>query len=477
MELKENCRDNRIVNRLRLIVMAVLAGIGIVQVILAVAWAVGNGSHMQGFYDSSVYLSNAVNGGSDGWRLAGYACVIKLFMLLKGILKEYYVIGIYLFQVAVSLFCFAEGFRCVAVYLFYKKVSFKKALLFAGYIVTIPIVWQMQFAILPDAICLALTVLVFAQLIKLFGTKEGFRWTALLVIGVSFLLLGVFHRHYLYGALAMTCVGAFILLIRQIKKSYRNRKTLLTALLLMLGIVVFPMITEKINQAVPRNGSYATYSMAADLWKRFVFPDLHENYPHYTERITAILPDYATEVCDEYYEYYMNSIGVMIELAKPEEAESIYFEMARIGFALHRQDMIKSAVKEATGYCFIPFAMEKYMYNNGNSLYGHNYIKMYDCNPKLTAVYMHVGMNGFVVLAVLGCVMFLVEGISYKKLCKKRMLSLGWCALSIGTVTAPMMIFAVAKFDYRIGLFSVFVWAVFAMASIYKAEEEEIEKA
>ena len=477
MELKENCKDNRIVNRLRLVVMAVLAGIGIVQVILAVAWAVGNGSHIQGFYDSSVYLSNAINGVSDGWRLAGYACVIKLFMLLKGILKEYYVIGIYLFQVAVSLFCFAEGFRCVAVYLFNKKISFKKALLFAGYIVTIPIVWQMQFAILPDAICLALTVLVFAQLVKLFGTKEGFCLPALLVIAVSILLLGVFHRHYLYGALVMVFVGAFILLIRQIKKSYRNRKTLLTALLLIVGIVVLPLVTEKINQAVPRNGSYATYSMAADLWKRFVFPDLHENYPHYTERITAILPDYVTEVCDDYYEYYMNSVGVMIEIANREEAESIYFEIARIGFALHRQDMIKSAVKEATGYCFIPFAMEKYMYNNGNSLYGHNYMKMYDCNPALTAVYMHVGMNGFMVIAVLGCIMFLAECIDHKKLCKKRILSLGWCALAIGTVTAPMMIFAVAKFDYRIGLFSAFVWIVLAVTSIYKSEEEEIEKA
>ena len=130
MKLKENCKDNRIVKYLRLVAMAVLAGIGVVQVILAVAWAINNGNHVQNFYDSSIYMLNAVSGESDGWRLAGYACVIRLFMLTEGILKENYVVAIYLFQVAVSILCYAEGFHQVAECFFDKKISYKKAILF-----------------------------------------------------------------------------------------------------------------------------------------------------------------------------------------------------------------------------------------------------------------------------------------------------------------------------------------------------------
>lgn len=475
MELRTKAMNNKIIKWVRIVFLAMLAGIGIVQCVYALLWAIGNGSHVQNFYDSKVYIANALSGSSDGWRLAGYALVIRIFMLLEGILKEYYVVGIYVFQVICSLLCFSEGFRCTVVYLFGKQISYKKALLFAGYIVTIPIVWQMQFAILPDAICLALTVLIFAGLTKLFFEKDRLLWANLLVMGVSILLLGVFHRHYFYGVVVMAVVTAVILLGRQLSKKHRAKKGLFTALILVLLIVVLPISTTKINQSVSKSGTYATYTMAADLWKRFVFPDLHENYPHYTERITDIIPEYVTEICEEYYEYYMNSIGPMIELSNPQEATSIYFEMARIGFALHREDMIKSAVKEATAYCFMPIAMEKYMYNNGNSLYGHNYIKMYECSPKLTANYMHIGMNGFCIISILGCLMFAMEWLYSKQLRRQRIQTLLWGVLAIGVITAPMMIFAVAKFDYRIGLFSVFIWAVLAMASFYKTEEAKQE--
>lgn len=457
---------SKLVKWFKLICMAVLAGIGAVQLIYAVAWAIQNGNNIQEFYDTGMYLANAETLSCDGWRLMGYSYILRFFMLFKGLMGDSYVVLVYLAQVIISVACFAEGFRSIACTMFAKKISFWQALFPATYIVTIPIMWQMQFAILPDALCLSLLVLLFAKITNVFGEYKKFCWDCYLVIAGCLLLLGIMHRHSFYGALAIIVIDILVLLIRLFIKRYRVLKSFLGACIIIVMVILIPVAVREANESVTGEGLYATYSVEADLWSRFVYPNLAQDHSAYSERITEIVNDYAVSVCAGTYEFYMNSIGPMIEINNPEEASEIYWEMVETGWLLHKDDMTQSMTKEFISYVFMPFSMVKYIYYSGVSLYGHNYTKMHEMSPKLTADYMHISMIGFAVISFIGCIHFLLMFILEKN-GKGRKIAAGLQLLfSLLCIILPPMIFSVARFDYRIGLFSAFIWAGFALANI-----------
>lgn len=454
---------NKILKWIRISCMAICTGIAVVQVTYAILWTINNGNNIQDFYDTSIYLANAMSLKSDGWRLIGYSLLVRLFMIAEGILGSNYVLLIYVFQVIISVFCYAQGCKTIVKLVSTKKIKFKWFLIPATYIVTIPVVWQMQFAILPDAVCVALIVLLFSFLGECLWNYKLFLWKKLLMAGGLLLLLGFFHIHYFYAGILLSVVVLIIISLRLIKKKYRSKKVLFTIFVTVGCITVTSVVSNIGNSLIPKEDTYANYSLAADMWKRFVYPDVYENYPHYTERIVAIIPDYVARTCDEHYEYYMNSLIPMIENMNSEEAESICFEMARIGFALHREEIIKSFVKEGIAYAFIPFAMEKYMYNNGNSLYGYNFTRMYEKCPNLTSDYMHIGMNGFCIVSLLGSLLFLLDLVASKKEIREFVLCLLYCVLGSVCVTIPLMFFSIAKFNYKIGIFSIFIWGMISV--------------
>lgn len=447
----------------RISCMAICTGIALVQVIYAILWAISNGNNIQDFYDASIYLANATSWASDGWRLIGYSLFLRLFRWLEKVIGDYYVLFIYFTQLVISLLCYAKGFKTFAQVFLKRDIQFRWMLIPAAYIITIPVVWQMQFAILPDALSVALIILLFSLFAECLWDVTSFLWKKMACIGGLLLVLGFMHRHYFYAAILLATTVLIVMLVRTIKKKYRSKKILFTVLVLVACMLFTSIASGVGNSMIPKSGTYATYSLTIDLWKRFVYPDLYENYPHYTERIVEIVPDYVAKTCDEHYEYYMNSLAPMIRNLNPEEAESIYFELARIGFALHREEMIKGSVKEGIAYAFMPLIMVKYMYNNGNSLYGYNFTRMYEMCPNIASDYMHIGMNGFAVVSLIGIMLCALECM----LERKRLLALGYCALSIVCVTVPIMLFAIMKFDYRIGLFSVYIWGMVALIHIF----------
>ncbi len=449
----------------KLICMAALAGIGAVQLIYAVIWAIQNGNNMQDFYDTSLYLANAEKLTCDGWRLIGYSYILRFFMLFKGLMGDSYIILVYLMQVIISVACFTEGFRGIVRMISGEKLSFGHALPMAMYIVTIPVIWQMQFAVLPDALCVSLVVLLFAKMTEVICEYKRFCWDCYLVIAGCLLMLGIMHRQYFYGALFIVVIDALVLFFRFLIKKYRVLKVFWGTCIIIVLAALIPIAVKEVNESVPKEGLYATYSIEADLWSRFVYPNLAVDHSEYSERVTAIVNEYAVSVCAGTYEFYMNSIGPMIEINNPEEASAIYWEMIETGWMLHKEEMTQSMTKEIVSYAFMPFSMVKYMYYSGVSLYGHNYTKMHEMSPGLTADYMHISMNGFALVCIIGCINFLLKFIVEKNGKGRKVLTGLYFFVTVLCIVLPPMIFSVARFDYRIGLFSVFVWASFALAN------------
>lgn len=459
---------NKVLKWFRISSMAICTGIVFVQFVYAVLWAINNGNNIQDFYDTSIYIAQAESFVSDGWRLIGYSIYVRLFMILEGVLDNNYVLLIYISQLLISFFSYAYGCRILTKLLFKKDINFKWMFIPAVYILTIPIVWQMQFAILPDAICTAGIVLLFSIMGECLWNVRAITWKKLLVTGFLLLLIGFMHRHYFYGALLLIVTICLIILLRMIRKKYRDKRALFTILVLITCVLLTSVISNVGNAIIPKSGIYVDYSLTVDLWKRFVYPNLYENYPYYTEDITDILPEHIAKECDEQYEYYMNNMGPMIADMYPEQAENVYWELVKSGFILHKSTMVKQVIKENIAYAIMPLAMEKYMYNNGNSLYGYNFTRMYEQCSNLTSDYMHIGMNGFFVVAVISTLMCLVDILFNVKRKQKSIWCLLYCIVSVISVTIPIMLLSFAKFDYRIGMFSTIVWGMIATLNIFE---------
>ena len=450
--------SKKIICRLRYILLAMAVGIVAVQVVYAAVWAILNGNNIQDFYDTAIYLRSAQSFTSDGWRLAGYACILRLFMGIKGVLGDYYVLPLYLMQLACSTVSFAYAIKIMAKVFWDRICTWKVAMAGATYLVTLPVVWQMQFAVLPDAFCLALLVLLFSQILLLLFEKEEMKWERLWIVTGALLLLGVMHHHYFYGGVCLVVIAIIGLFMKQVFRKYRSKAGITITVGLAIVLLLTCGICFGVNASIPQEETYAKHTFAAELWSRFVYPHGLEDFASYPEEVRNVIASEVSMTGKEPYEYYMTDLMPALENGLNEDATHYVGEMAKQSFLSHRNEAIKSFIKEGVAYAFMPVAVVKYMYQNGGSLYGHNLIKMWEKSPKLTTDYMHICMNGFLMMCGLGSILFLSAVVAKEIKIRQGIKVVLAAGLSIVGVTLPIMLFAFEKFDYRVGLFSVFVW-------------------
>ncbi len=462
--------SKKITDWFRFAVIAVWMGIFALQFVYAVGWAVQNGNNIQDFYDTAVYLQSAKEFAGDGWRLLGYACILRWFQWFESVMGSSYVILIYLVQALCSVASFGYGTKVIAKIIWNHDLSVKQSIVVAVYLVTLPVIWQMQFALLPDAFCLALLVLLFSQLLMILFRHKELRWERIWVVCGSSLLLGVLNHHYFYAGASLIILAVAVLLIKQIKRNYRSKAGLLAAILLMVVLCLTTLIRTQVNDSVTKTQPYAEHTMVTELWGRFVFPHMQEDYAFYPEEVKQAFSEDVLVSGSEYYELYLSEVVPQIEAEAGENAYGLCWDMVLSGFQLHRNEAVKSFIKESIAYGFMPFSMVKYMYKNGSSLYGHNVMKMWEMAPKFTVDYMHITMNGFLVICCLGLLMFLLELISAKKTFRHMLKVVLAGGIGIITAILPMMLFSVEKFDYRIGLFSVFIWGAVVVSLIMDQE-------
>ncbi len=455
-----------------MVFLAMFTGIGALQVLWAVSWAVQNGNNVQGFYDTGIYMSSAETLVGDGWRLMGYACLLRFFMFFKTLLGENYVWLLYITQISCSLLVLTKCIKCVAEVMYKRKLRFAEAFVPAVYLVTIPIVWQIQFAVLPDALCLSLLVWLFMILTRIVFQNYNLRWYDYFSLTGILLLLGVMHRAYFYASLALVVFACMVCLIRICTTektkflSFAKKMTILLAIGCMSAGVC-----GLVNDAVPKSEEYVEYSFGAALGARFVYPYMADYYLYYSEQITEAISWEQMYMYNQQYEDYITDIGLLLWENNPENVQSAYLEMAKICFGMNKSRIIKDTCKEFAAYLLTPVAMEKFMYGNGNSLYGYNVSRMYEKAPALTMNYVHGGMNGVLAIVVLGGLLFVLKWFSGEE--KKKTLSLAvWGVSFASIVIIPQLLFSIRKFDYRIGMISIFVMIIYIF-SIGCVHQEE----
>lgn len=458
---------NRIVKRVSL---TIFAATFVLQLCLAIWWTISCGFGTNGFYETDKYINLAQEGLGSDMFLYGYVSLIRFAMKLGAIFKCPYEGFIYFIQLAVTFISFAETIKNVSRSRTVKELPKVNVCLGACFIMTIPVIWHLQFRILPDAICLSLTVLIASKLYALFFNPGKFQWDVLYILAGGLILLGITDRHYFYAVILMTVFTCLLIFIRQIWKKLRCKQNAAIAGLTIVIILFSAFISDKtisisVKQTTQKE---ATYSLSRELLNRFVYPYLPDAYNSISEENKEFVTDPETGkniISSKSMRFtydYMNSkfIPKLEEYVGKEKSAEIYREMADVIFTGNTRTIVKKTLKELISYELMPFAMPRYIYDNADSFYGSELYDFWGENPVCGDIYMKSGMNGFLLAAAF----LLVVTIGSVIVDKSRRLAIIRKALvvlsGLFVFNFTMCILSVQKFDYRIGAFSVCIWGL-----------------
>ncbi len=453
---------------LKKILWIVFIAVFSLQVGLAVVWAFSASQSVQGFYETEIYVQSIGRRTTDGWHLPGYSVLLFCIRRVFGFAENAYLPGTYLFQAAFSVFCFSEAVRSVVLTVTKRNLNYGYALLAAVYIVTNPMIWQMQFALLPDAMCLAATVILFAKLLELCRPQNSFRLYCLYVVAGALLLTGTYDYRYFYACVSLSVVMSMIAVIRLWKKKALRREAYKVMFLTPTVLVLVSMIAAYYPAFVGIDGSYPRYSFSKDLMHRMVLPYFAEANEHYSEEISVYLTeDMIVSASSGETNFYTGFLPAL-EAEADENAENVNRQMISETVRLHGKDIIKRILKEMAGYLFAPVSFVKYTYHSGNAQFGYNLSRMWEQQPVLADFYTIIGTNGMCIFVLSSLLLTFAELIIKKEKAGNVLSVLGVLMCAVILVTFPKMLFAPIQIDYRVGLFALAAWNIAAVALLLK---------
>ncbi len=460
----------------RHILISIWIGVFAVQLVLAVMWAFANWNIVQEFYDTKIYIDSVVQRTTDGWHLPGYSVYLFVIRRFFGFVKAEYIPGMYVFQILFSVFCFAESFRSIVVTYTRREFGYLYGLLAGIYVVTLPSVWQMQFAILPDAMCLAATCILTVKMLEIMRDTAKFRWDCCYVVAGALLLTGTFQRHYFYGCLIITVLFGAFAVGRKLKACKGLKEEWKTAVFLPVIVVVVLFVTVLYPRAIGVAGAYASYSIEADLMRRTVVPYLTENAEYGNEEWNRYVTPELVKAHENSELGFYTAILPQIEQQAGEETEAVCRNLITFSVKRNAKDIGVRLIKEMTGYVFAPLSNVKYIYAAGNSRYGYNLTRMWEQTPLLTKRYMVVGNCGLLLLVTAGFAVSIFSTVKKKSGWKPLLQGVSTALLALAGVTLPLVVFAARMYDYRLSNFAQCVWAFSVLFLILKGYAKEVKK-
>ncbi len=464
------------------IVYGTVHGVVLLQTVLAIIWAVWQFTTVQAFDESRVYLSMAEGMYADGFRLIGYPLLLRLCMWLGTVFKAPFSVFLYLLQLIIVNYLTDRGMSAFLRGVVGRKVSSRHAGVLTALVVTNPFVWQMIFAALPDALCFGLTFYLLGNMFLWMKKKEESTTAFAIVSLVALLLLSVLQRKAFWVALTSMAILVMIGWIRSAKQ-YAKDKTKPRAsrfVIPIVGALICLASAVFVNEAIRENtikGETMHYSLSADAMKRFVYPNLYDAYPNYTEEFKEQMPDYIIQTMNGGgIEYYYNSMGIMMEIRWGGRKTTQLCRMLNFRTVLsHKQTWIKSTAKEWFAGVFSPFVLSKRTYPFGDSVNPLYLNLMWKKAPSLTLLYVNVGRWGFPVciMLLLLCGLICLPGSGKERIKHSLKHSIFFIGLIMQTALSTILL-SVPLFDFRNCLLPCMLWAVWGMSMIIFEKDEEL---
>ena len=274
---------------INLIGRAVFTAAFATQTVLALIWGTLNLTLFQNYEESAQYLLLAEKGGSDGFHLFGYVLFVMFAKMVGGVTHLPYQSVLYVVQI---LLCEMILYAATAAFLRAmtgEKVRARYVLALSLFVLCNVYIWRLMFAVLPDGISICILLLVLSHLL-LWIRRQGDEKSCVYLFPVTAgcLFLGFLSWKYFWTAVAVSVV----LLLAGLVKVPVKKKEVAKSVPLSVGILfaVLAAITGLVvlgNRAVQKKTVpeyQATYSVSADLAKRFRYPNPYDTMANYPVR-------------------------------------------------------------------------------------------------------------------------------------------------------------------------------------------------
>lgn len=211
------------------------------QAIAALVWGFANIASIQPFEQARNYLSVDECLRTAGYDSVGYAYFISACRVLQRITRIPYFAVAYIFQFIICNSFIHKGCAAILRALKGKKVSGGRVAMVTVFIITNPFLWQMIFALLPDALAFSLTLYGIGNAFlyaKNIGKEKSFPFAFATVFALFVLLyLQRFSFYVCLGCIFVFAVAGLIKLL--IKKEMRKGEYLIRNLIYIVIVAAF----------------------------------------------------------------------------------------------------------------------------------------------------------------------------------------------------------------------------------------------
>lgn len=350
-----------------------------------------------------------------------------------------------------------------------KAVRIKSAF-FASFIITIPVVLQVHMAVLPYSLASSLLLILVAKVLVIWREEAASGIKEVLSIALLWVLASQICVEYVwFGGLA---VGAGI--VGCISKN----KKILVKLVVMCIACIISINVLNISFQTPGSQGKIQKSWQAAMMTRIVWPNFSRFSYFWLEDIHNRWDESALRELSTYPETVIYEFGPGIEaMFGKEEANNIYFEMAKRTWQLDTKNICVNILKDGMAYICPPFTAYLQLHGMGNSYTGWNYGRMKDYAPGITGYYMEYALNAWLYIWVAGVILRILSvcGVTEKKEEKKK--NVFSTTLYGGTIALGVNLWYVVMSgnmqDYKKVIVCSLFWAMLFVALLGKAAEKK----
>lgn len=432
------------------------------QVILGLAWIIGNLGRFQEFGDSYFYLEVSESLLFDEYTGALYPALLMLVRGIEGLLHIPYTYVMHLLQLG------AAGY---AGYFLLDKVGVERCVLrIWGSLVllTFPMIVQCHLAILPNSLAFSALIMELALVLEAVRKEESLRCRQLFYINLFWLIEALLLPDYLYfGA-----VPAVLMLCRDFRK-YRKQvgKRYIYHCIL---VAAFVGMIVGISDLTQQEGAYGrpAKSVESSLFRRVTWINLYDYYEVWPQELQAVCDyDFVEEVA-RYADEMERMLQPQIETVLGEErAQELYWEAAKTVFAYNKRNIVHAVVWDVVSYTVPPIATQMLLEGRGNDSYvGRNYEIMRQKTPGLTKWYVDYSCWWFAV----GIGVALVTEVLL--LCCKRKFRVYppiICIVTAAVFVGWYVMQGAGIWDYKNAPVVVAIWGLWMILQISRTVDEE----
>lgn len=374
-----------------------------IQIVLGLGWALLNVGKLPDFADCRELLAMSENLVVDEYTGFLYPFLLRLLNICFSWSKVPVWTVMYVLQIVVAY---------VAYYYFLRKILVRKQEkwqktcktipLLSLYILTVPVILQVHMAILPYSLASSLLLILMGKLSELWETGEVTLadWIKIAVLWIGSAQICTEYAWFSGLAVGMAAVGIIW------KKRKMVWKPLLFMLICILSIAGFQTMLQ-----TPGSQGKIQKSWQACLMTRVVWPNYSRFSYFWMEEIHDRWNGGALRELSTYPENVIYEFGPGIEeLFGQEEANNIYYEMAKRTFQLDTRNIVSGMVKEGVAYLCPPVTAYLQLHGVGASYTGWNYGRMKDNAPVWTKYYVECALSGWIYMGLCCMVSLILKG-------------------------------------------------------------------